>query len=80
MSEQVTMNVIHHNEPIRRMNRNDTEHVCLTCDGAGLMPYPENNQSWQVSICKGCNGHGVIVYNNQHGVMKYSIDQHKLNG
>jgi DnaJ-class molecular chaperone len=52
------------------------EMVCLTCDGAGIMPDAGSRSTFQVKLCPSCNGHGVILYGEFQGapkVIRYSI-------
>ena len=48
----------------------EKEHICLHCDGAGL---------YHGKLCKGCNGHGVIVYNTHNQTInEYDCTQEQL--
>lgn len=49
------------------------EHLCLQCDGAGTRP--NKGVDWELLLCKGCNGHGVIVFDKyQKKVVKFDVD------
>jgi DnaJ-class molecular chaperone len=56
---------------------NEREVICTGCDGAGLV----HNASYYMSstMCKHCNGHGVVVMVKQRKelpemLVKYSVD------
>jgi DnaJ-class molecular chaperone len=38
------------------------EHVCVRCDGAGLVP--DLDCEFGVELCPRCNGHGVVLFVN----------------
>lgn len=52
------------------------EMVCLQCDGAGLES--DDTKKFGVRVCRGCNGKGVILFDNRTGIIKYDMDNHAI--
>jgi DnaJ-class molecular chaperone len=49
------------------------EQVCLVCDGAGTME--NRGVAWELRVCPGCNGHGVVVYDKYaHKVVAFDME------
>jgi DnaJ-class molecular chaperone len=40
--------------------RRVVEQVCSECDGTGAQPNCRN--LYRIQVCKGCNGHGVVLF------------------
>lgn len=58
-----------------------TEITCLTCDGTGLLSDTGAKHTFQVRLCNGCNGHGVVIvtthtsvkFGTETRVQKYAV-------
>jgi DnaJ-class molecular chaperone len=45
------------------------EIACIACDGTGMVEEPK--EVYRVRVCPSCNGHGIVIYSQQHGVTPY---------
>jgi DnaJ-class molecular chaperone len=74
-------NRVHEVQNITRIpNRGDDhmrlkkdEQICLQCDGAGTAP--NRGVDWELVVCPGCNGHGVVAFvKRENRVVKFDVE------
>lgn len=65
---------------MKPFTNNSYEACCPKCQGAGLLPAKNDPACWNVHLCDGCNGHGIlaIVSHTDKKTVRYDKAVHEL--